>query len=227
MRIGAAIAEPQIAHGIKQTRSVREATVEHLLERCGLPPGSSRRYPDAFSGGQRQRIAIARALALSPRLIVADEPTSALDVSVQAQLVNLLTDLQAELGLTYLFISHNLAVLRHVSNRIAIMYGGRIVESAPAEEIFEHPEHPYTKTLLSALPVPDPESDWLAGVDVRAGESPIDPGEELGCRYASRCPLASGECWATAPPVVEIAPGHEVACWHSTAAVDVGLTSRG
>ncbi len=227
MRIGEAIAEPQIAHGIKQTRSEREATVEHLLERCGLPAGSSRRYPDAFSGGQRQRIAIARALALSPRLIVADEPTSALDVSVQAQLVNLLTDLQLELGLTYLFISHNLAVLRHVSTRIAIMYCGRIVESAPVEEIFESPEHPYTKALLSALPVPDPESDWLSLVESRTGENLNDAAAGPGCTYVSRCPLASDECRATAPPIVEIAPGHQVACWHSSVPVNVGRALRG
>lgn len=206
------VAEPLIVHGV--VRSARAATdrVGHLLERCGLPRDSMRRLPNAFSGGQRQRIGIARALALEPDLIVADEPVSALDVSIQAQIVNLMQDLQQDLGLTMLFIAHDLSVVRHVSDDVAIMYGGEVVEIADRDSIYVSPRHPYTQALLSAVPQPGADRRGRERI-VLAGD-PSDPANPPpGCRLHPRCPFARpGSCDTDRPVLRRIASGHEVAC---------------
>jgi oligopeptide/dipeptide ABC transporter ATP-binding protein len=211
MRIEDIVAEPLVAHERVRTRRELRLKVGELLEMCGLSPTSASRYPHAFSGGQRQRIVIARALALEPKLIVADEPTSALDVSVQAQIVNLMQSLQDRLGLSYIFVSHDLAVVRRVSHEIAVMYLGRVVELGTAERIFDAPQHPYTKALLSAIPVPDPEFGW-GGRQALGGEvpSPLEP--PPGCRFHTRCPIVIDRCSAELPEFAEHAPGHWAAC---------------
>jgi oligopeptide transport system ATP-binding protein len=210
MRVEQIVAEPLRAHGIG-TSSERQAEVARLLELVGLPPRSARRYPHAFSGGQRQRIGIARALALAPEFVVADEPVSALDVSIQAAIVNLLRDLQESLGLTLLLISHDLAVVRHAATRIAVMYLGTIVELAPRDALFEAPLHPYTKSLLSAVPIPDPRAERSRERIVLSGDvpSPIDP--PSGCLFHPRCPVAIPIC-ATVRPRLRLAEGRAVAC---------------
>ena len=209
MRVGQIIAEPlenfDIAHGAEKDRQVLA-----LLDKVGLRQDAVARFPFEFSGGQRQRLGIARALALNPRLIVADEPVSALDVSVQAQVLNLLMDLQEEFGLSYLFVSHDLAVVEHIGHRIAVMYLGRIVELAPRERIFAQPQHPYTEALMAAAPIAAPKARSTRLVIEGDVPSPINP--PPGCHFHTRCPYVEARCRVDAPPLQEIAPGHVVAC---------------
>ncbi len=209
MKVGAIIEEPLIVHRTA-ARSERRARIAELLRLVGLEPSHAARYPHEFSGGQRQRIGIARALALNPQFIVCDEPVSALDVSVQAQVVNLLQDLQEKLGLTYLFISHGLSVVEHISTRVGIMYLGKLVEVAPSEEIFKNAQHPYTRALLSAIPVPDPDAKRRRLP--LAGEMPTATNPPSGCRFRTRCPIAEPRCAEFDPEMVEVGPGHSVAC---------------
>jgi len=213
MTVAEIVAEPLVVHGIvKHVREARDQVVE-LLELSGLPSDAVDRYPHAFSGGQRQRIGIARALALEPAFIVADEPVSALDVSIQAQIVNLLQDVQARLGLTYLFIAHNLSVVRHISDRIAIMYAGKLVEISDRDSIYERPRHPYTQALLSAVPIPDPELQVGRERIVLTGDVPNPVTPPPGCRFHGRCPYRQPlRCDDEVPALREIAPGHRVAC---------------
>ena len=214
LRIIDIVAEPLIVHGIVKNTRAAVDRVAQLLELVGLPPDAGGRYPHAFSGGQRQRIGIARALALSPEFIVADEPVSALDVSIRAQVVNLMQDLQQEFGLTYFFIAHDLAVVRHISHRIAIMYAGKIVEIAGREAIYETHIHPYTEALLSAVPVPDPKVQKARQRISYVGEVPNPLQPPIGCRFQTRCPYESERCWAESPPLLERASGHQAACWN-------------
>jgi oligopeptide/dipeptide ABC transporter ATP-binding protein len=211
MKVGQIVGEPLIVHGIGKRNERRERVAE-LLRIVGLEPDYANRYPHQFSGGQRQRIGIARALALNPDFIVADEPVSALDVSVQAQVVNLLQDLQEQFGLTYLFISHGLAVVKHISSRVGVMYLGKLVELALADEIYSRPLHPYTQALLVAIPMADPESPrreaHRLGGDV---PTPLDP--PSGCRFHTRCPYAMEQCKIEEPKFAEITPGHWAACF--------------
>ncbi len=210
MTVGAIIGEALTIHRLAKTRREFEDRIVELLETVGLGADHMRRYPHEFSGGQRQRIGIARALAVSPKLIVCDEPVSALDVSIQAQVINLLEDLQQKFGLTYLFIAHDLSVVEHISTRVAVMYLGRIVELASARDLYATPQHPYTEALLSAVPIPDPTAKRhrirLPG-DV---PNPIHP--PAGCHFHTRCPYAEARCSREAPALREIAPGHSVAC---------------
>jgi oligopeptide/dipeptide ABC transporter ATP-binding protein len=203
------VSEPLKIHGIGN-KSEQKERVADLLKKVGLDPNYMFRYPHEFSGGQRQRLGIARALALNPKLIIADEPVSALDVSVQAQVVNLLQDLQAEFGLTYLFISHGLAVVEHISQRVAVMYLGKIVEVAEAKDLYENPLHPYTKALLSAIPVPDPKQKRERIVLKGDVPTPINP--PSGCRFRTRCPFAIEDCARVVPELREITLGHTAAC---------------
>jgi oligopeptide/dipeptide ABC transporter ATP-binding protein len=212
-RIGTIISDPMRIHGIGD-RKERKERVEELLEKVGLSPEHYNRFPHEFSGGQRQRIGVARALALRPRLIVADEPVSALDVSIQAQMVNLLEELQDEFRLTYLFIAHDLGVVRHVSDRIAVMYLGKLVELSPAEELYSRPIMPYTEALLSAVPVPDPDLSEKRERIVLEGDvpSPIHP--PSACRFHPRCRYATDVCRQIEPPLVDYGNGHLAACHH-------------
>ena len=215
MRVGAIVAEPLVVHGIGTKRD-RCIKVEALLDRVGLRAADARRYPHEFSGGQRQRIAVARALAPEPKLIICDEPVSALDVSVQAQIINLLRDLQEALGVSYLFIAHNLAVVRHISHRVAVMYLGRIVETADVDELYRHPRHPYTMALLESVLEPDPSHDATPRVLDGEPPSPVDP--PSGCAFHPRCPHATDQCRAVAPtlqPISTRPADHLAACHHA------------
>jgi peptide/nickel transport system ATP-binding protein len=213
MRILDIVAEPLLVHGLIRRVEEAEDKVVELLELVGLPADAVDRYPHAFSGGQRQRIGIARALALEPDLIVADEPVSALDVSIRAQVVNLMQDLQERLGLTYLFIAHDLSVVRHISHRIAVMYAGKLVELADRDAIYEHPKHPYTQALLSAVPIPDPAVQRQRQRQVLTGEIPNPVHPPPGCRFHTRCPIAVERCSEEEPPLEQKAPQQAAACW--------------
>jgi oligopeptide transport system ATP-binding protein len=210
LTVGAIVGEALTIHGLAKSRREHEERVVQLLETVGLQPDHMRRFPHEFSGGQRQRIGIARALAVEPKLIVCDEPVSALDVSIQAQVINLLEDLQEQFGLTYLFIAHDLSVVEHISTRIAVMYLGRVVEIAPARDLYDTPLHPYSEALLSAVPIPDPtvkrQRIMLQG-DV---PNPINP--PSGCHFHTRCPIAKPDCSTRVPELRESRPGHWVSC---------------
>lgn len=209
MSVGDLIAEPLTIAGVG-TPADRRRKVADLLDRVGLPPDAGQRFAHEFSGGQRQRIGIARAIALEPDLVICDEPISALDVSVQAQVVNMLEDLQAELGLTYLFITHDLSMVRHISDRIGVMYLGKIVELATSPDLYHRPSHPYSRALLSAIPVPDPEA--ARAVEPMQGEIPTAIDIPSGCRFRTRCPLAVELCAQVEPPLNDIGDGHLSAC---------------
>jgi oligopeptide transport system ATP-binding protein len=212
MKVGDIIAEPIKVHGLERDAKRRRARVRELLSVCGLDPKFTDRYPHEMSGGQRQRVGIARAIALDPEFIVCDEAVSALDVSIQAQVVNLLEDLRERFGLTYLFIAHDLSVVRHLCQRVAVMYLGHIVETANCDELFDNPLHPYTQALLAAVPVPDPRVEATRAFRPAKGEvpSPINP--PSGCVFHPRCPMAVDRCKRVRPALRELRPGHWVAC---------------
>ncbi|OAB39338.1 peptide ABC transporter substrate-binding protein [Paenibacillus macquariensis subsp. defensor] len=211
MNVAQLISEPMEIHGIGSKQDRRDTVLE-LLEKVGLKAEHAQRYPHEFSGGQRQRISIARALSVRPEFILCDEPISALDVSVQAQVVNMLEDLQAEFGLTYLFIAHDLSMVRHISDRIGVMYLGKLVELAPSDELYDHPAHPYTQALLEAIPQPDPKIAQQLSSPSITGELPSLMQNFQGCNFASRCPFATERCRQEEPQWLEISPGHYTAC---------------
>jgi oligopeptide transport system ATP-binding protein len=212
MTIGQIIGEPLLVHRMVQGKGEYRDRVKELLSVVGLSPAMADRFPHELSGGQRQRVGVARALSVEPRFVVCDEPVSALDVSIQAQIINLLEDLQARFRLTYLFIAHDLSVVRHISDRVAVMYLGRIMELADRRELYENPLHPYTKALLSAVPIPDPTVEAKRARVVLKGEapSPLDP--PSGCVFHPRCPIAVPECSQVVPALREVSPNHWVAC---------------
>ena len=212
MTIGDIVGEPLVVHKVARGKE-REARVRELLEAVGLNPSYMKRYPHEFSGGQRQRIGIARALALDPELVIADEPVSALDVSIQAQVINLLEDLQKEFGLTYLFIAHDLSVVRHISSRVAVMYLGKVVEMSATQELYENPKHPYTEALLSAVPVPDP--DYKMERIILEGDVPSPVNPPSGCPFHPRCRYAKDVCSREVPPFVDLGNKHFTSCHFS------------
>ncbi|QPC84370.1 dipeptide ABC transporter ATP-binding protein [Phototrophicus methaneseepsis] len=213
MTVGSIVSEPLQIHNLYPNKKERQQYVEALLERVGLNPYFINRYPHEFSGGQRQRIGIARALALRPSFIVADEPISALDVSIQAQVVNLMEELQSELGLTYLFIAHDLSMVRHICDRVAVMYLGKIVEIGPTAAVYDNPLHPYTQALLSAVPEPDPSKEANRRRIIIRGDLPSPANPPTGCNFNSRCPVAFDLCYHEPdPPLIEHTPGHWAAC---------------
>ena len=209
MKVGSIVSEPLIIHRVGTRRERAERTAE-LLTMVGLDPQVGSRYPHEFSGGQRQRIGIARALALNPRFIVADEPVSSLDVSIQAQVLNLLVDLQEKLNLSYLFIAHDLRIVEHISDRVAVMYLGKLVELAPTAELYRSPQHPYTQALLASVPVPDPEKAKTVPLVNGDPPTPLDP--PSGCRFHLRCPVAVDRCQSEEPPLLDVGGGHLTAC---------------
>jgi oligopeptide transport system ATP-binding protein len=211
MTVGEIIGEPLIVHNVAHGKEVDER-VKHLLELVNMNPSFSSRYPHEFSGGQRQRIGVARALALQPSFIVCDEPISALDVSIQAQVVNLLEELQDQFHLTYLFIAHDLSMVRHISDRVAVMYLGIIVELASRDELYNRPLHPYTQALLSAVPIPDPGAEAKRHRTILEGDVPSPANPPSGCRFRTRCPIAEMLCAEKQPDFRELKPGHFVAC---------------
>jgi oligopeptide transport system ATP-binding protein len=213
MTVGSIIGEPLEVHNIGSSKKDRQERVQELLKTVGLNPYFVNRYPHEFSGGQRQRIGVARALAVNPAFIVCDEPISALDVSIQAQIINLLEDLQDELGLTYLFIAHDLSVVRHISDRIAVMYLGKIVELADRDELYENPMHPYTQALLSAVPIPDPKIETQRKRVILEGDVPSPANPPKGCNFSTRCPRVMDICREQEPPFNEYKPAHYAACF--------------
>ena len=212
MTVGQIIAEPLAVYHLVPDRAARDVRVKELLGHAGLLPAMARRYPHELSGGQRQRVGIARALAMEPALIVCDEPVSALDVSIQAQIINLLEELQSGFGLTYLFVAHDLSVVRHISDRVAVMYLGKIVEITDRQSLYEDPRHPYTKALLSAVPIPDPAVELARERTVLGGEVPSPLHPPAGCVFHPRCPIAIEQCSQGVPELHAVRPGHLAAC---------------
>jgi oligopeptide transport system ATP-binding protein len=227
MTVGSIIGEPLEIHNLAKGREKTER-VQELLRTVGLNPYFANRYPHEFSGGQRQRIGIARALAVEPKFIVCDEPISALDVSIQAQIINLLEELQEKLGLTYLFIAHDLAVVRHISDRVAVMYVGKMVELTDRNTIFDNPLHPYTRALLSSIPIPDPVLEKRRSRMILVGDVPSPVNPPSGCRFNPRCPYAEDNCKTDEPPLAEVKPGHFVAChyWDEVEAGSKRITNN-
>ncbi len=213
MTVGSIVSEPLEVHNIGSGRKDRQERVQELLKTVGLNPYFVNRYPHEFSGGQRQRIGVARALAVNPSFIVCDEPISALDVSIQAQIINLMEDLQSELGLTYLFIAHDLSVVRHIADRIAVMYLGKLAELAERDELYENPMHPYTQALLSAVPIPDPEIESKRQRIILEGDVPSPANPPQGCNFSTRCPRVMDICHQEDPPFKDYGDEHYVACW--------------
>jgi len=211
MTVGQLVGEPLMVHNVASGTEIKER-VDHLLEIVGLNPAFESRYPHEFSGGQRQRIGVARALALQPSFIICDEPISALDVSIQAQVVNLLEELQEQFNLTYLFIAHDLSMVKHISDRVAVMYLGIFVELAERDELYSSPLHPYTQALLSAVPIPDPIADAKRKRTILEGDVPSPANPPSGCRFRTRCPIAEAQCAESRPEFREVKPGHYVAC---------------